>query len=81
MRRYRVAANYIQLTEHNNNKGVTMYIDGRPKASGNVAGFVNSTRPLTTNKQLNCKFGGHEEHCIFVCATKTILRGEELLIG
>ena len=43
MRRYGVAANYIQLAEHNKNKGVTMYIDGRPKASGNVAGFINST--------------------------------------
>ena len=43
MRRYGVATNYIQLAEHNKNKGATMYIDGRPKASGNVVGFVNST--------------------------------------
>ena len=57
-----------------------MYIDGRPKASRNVAGFINSTRPVTTTKKLNCKFEGCEEHHIFVCATKKILPGEELLI-
>ena len=80
MRRYKVVANYIQLVEHNKNQGVTMYIDGRPKASRKVVGFVNSTRPVTTTKQPNCKFEGHEEHRIFVCATKTIVPGEELLI-
>ena len=57
-----------------------MYIDGRPKASENVVGFINSTRPVTPTKQLNCEFEGHEEHRIFVCATKTILSSEELLI-
>jgi hypothetical protein len=41
--RYRVAANYIQLVDNNQNKGETMYIDGRPKASGNIVGFINST--------------------------------------
>ena len=81
MRRYGVVANYIQLAEHNKNKGATMYIDGRQKASGNVVGFINSTRSVTTTKKLNCEFEGHEEHCIFVCATKTILPGEELLIN
>ena len=57
-----------------------MYIDGRPKASENVDGFVNSTRLVKETKKLNCEFEGHEEHRIFVCATKTILPGEELLI-
>ena len=57
-----------------------MYIDGRPKASKNVVGFVNSTWPVTTNKQPNCEFEGRKEHRIFVCARKTILPGEELLI-
>ena len=56
MRRYGVATNYIQLEEHNKNKGATMYIDGRPKASRKVVGFVNSTRPVTTTKLLNCEF-------------------------
>ena len=60
MRRYEVAANYIQLAEHNKNKGATMYIDGRPKASKNVVGFVNSTRPVTATKQPNCEFEGRE---------------------
>ena len=69
MRRYRVSANYIKLEEHNKNRGVTMYIDGRQKASGNTVGFVNSTWPVTGTKKLNCEFEGCEEHRIFVCAT------------
>ena len=80
MRRYGVFTNYIQLAEHNKNKGATMYIDGRPKVSKNIAGYINSTRPVTTTKQPNCEFEGHEENRIFVCETKTILPGEELLI-
>jgi hypothetical protein len=43
MRIYRVAANYIQLKDNDGIKGGSMYIDGRPKASGNIAGFINST--------------------------------------
>jgi hypothetical protein len=43
MWRYRVATNYIQVVDNNQNKGATMYIDGRPKASGNILGFINST--------------------------------------
>ena len=27
-----------------------MYIDGRPKTLGTIAGFINSTQPRTTNK-------------------------------
>ena len=60
MRRYGVATNYIQLEEHNKNKRETMYIDGRPKAFGNVVGFVNSTRLVTATKQSNCEFEGRE---------------------
>jgi hypothetical protein len=43
MQRYEVAANYIQLLDNNQNKGAIMYIDGRPKATRNIAGFINST--------------------------------------
>jgi len=57
-----------------------MYIDRRPKASGNIAGFINSTRPGTTNKQPNCIFEGREKNRVFVCAIKLITTGEELLI-
>jgi hypothetical protein len=57
-----------------------MYIDGRPKASGNIVGFINSTRPETTTKQSNFIFEGRQGNCIFVCATKSIVAGEELLI-
>ena len=60
MRRYIVFANYIQLAEHNKNKGATMYIDGRPKVSENVVGFINSTRPVTTTKKPNFESEGHE---------------------
>ena len=57
-----------------------MYIDGRPKASRNVVGFINSTLPVKSTKQSNCAFEGREEHHIFVCATKNIIPSEELLI-
>ena len=80
MRRYKFVANYIQLLDNNQNKGATMYISGRPKASKNIAGFINSTQPGTTNKQPNHIFEGHERNCIFVCATKSVVAGEELLI-
>ena len=79
--RYGVDTNYIQLLDNNQNKGATMYIDGRPKDTGNVVGFINSTRPMPTTKKLNCIFEGCEGNRIFVCATKTIVPGEELLIN
>jgi hypothetical protein len=80
MQRYKVAANYIQLVDNNQKKGETMYIDGRPKDSRNIAGFINSTRPGTKTKQTNFIFEGREGNHIFVCATKSIVVGEELLI-
>jgi hypothetical protein len=80
MQRYRVAANYIQLVDNNQNKGATMYINGRPKAIGNIVGFINSTRLVATTKKPNFIFEGREGNRIFVCATKTIVPGEELLI-
>ena len=52
-----------------------MYIDGRSKASGNVASFINSTHPVKKTKKPNCEFERRKEHHIFVCATKTILLG------
>ena len=81
MRRYRVAANYIQLLDNTQNQGATMYIDGRPKATGNIAGFINSTRLVATIKKPNFIFEACEGNHIFVCATKTIFPGEELLIN
>jgi hypothetical protein len=80
MRRYALAANYIQLINKDKNKGATIYIDGRPKASGNIAGFINNTRPGTTNKQPNCIFEGREENRVVLCAIKKIAPGEELLV-
>jgi hypothetical protein len=43
MRRCDLAANYIQLKDNDQNKGETIYIDGRPKPMGNIGGFINST--------------------------------------
>ena len=80
MRRYGVAANYIQLLDNNQNKWATMYIDGRKKSTGNITGFINSTQPVTTTKKPNCIFEGCEGNRIFVCVTKTIVPDEELLI-
>jgi hypothetical protein len=43
MQRYALATNYIQLINNNKNKGEDIYIDGRPKYSDNIAGFINNT--------------------------------------
>jgi len=75
-----VAANYYELLDNSLNKGATVYIDGRPKASRNIAGFINSTRPGSTHKLLNFLFEGREGNHVFVCATKTIAAGEEFFI-
>lgn len=80
MRRYGVAANYLQLKDNDQNKGSTMYIDGIPKEIGNIVGFINSTWPATMNKQPNCIFEGGEGNRVFACAIKSIDIGEELLI-
>jgi hypothetical protein len=61
MQRYELVANYIQLINKDKNKGETIYIDGRPKASNNIIGLINNTQPGTTNKKPNCIFEGHEE--------------------
>jgi hypothetical protein len=70
MWKYGVAANYIQLVDNNQNKGANMYIDGRPKATGNIVGFINSTQPVAATKKPNCIFEGCEGNHIFLCATK-----------
>ena len=57
-----------------------MYMDGRPKTTGNIAGFINSTQPGSTLKQPNCIFKSREGKNFFVCAIKSIAAGEELLI-
>ena len=81
MPRYALAENYIQLKVNNKNKGETMHIDGRPKASRNTVGLIKSKRPGTTRKDLNCIFEEREGNRIFVCAVKTLTVGEELLVN
>jgi SET domain-containing protein len=80
MRRYALATNYIHLINKDKNKGETIYIDGRPKASDNIAEFINNTRTGTTKKQPNCKYEGREENQVVLCAIKKIAPGEELLV-
>ena len=80
MQTYKVATNYCQLLENSLNKGATVYIDGSPKDSGNIPGFINSTRLGSTHKLPNFLFEGRERNRVFVCATKSIAAGEELLI-
>jgi hypothetical protein len=81
MQRYGVVTNYIQLLDNNQNKGATMYIDGSPKVTGNIVGFINITRLVEIAKNLNCIFKARKGNRIFVCATKTIVPGEEFLIN
>ena len=80
MQTYGVAPNYFQLLDNSLNKGETVYTDGRPKALGNIVGFINSTRPGSTHKLPNCLFEGCEGNHVFICATKKIAASEELLI-
>ena len=75
-----MVANYIQLKDNDKNKGATIYIDGRPKEVVNIAGFINSTWTITTNKHPNCIFEGREGNCVFVCATKSITMRQYFLI-
>ena len=77
---YKVETNYCQIMDNGLNKGETMYIDGNPKALGKIIGFINNTRPGSTHKLPNFLFEGCEGNHVFVCATKSIAVGEELLI-
>jgi hypothetical protein len=80
MQRYALTANYIQLINKDKNKGATIYIDGRPKASSNITGFINNTPLETTNKQPACIYEGHEENRVVLCTIKKIAPREELLV-
>ena len=81
MHGYGLSANYIQLKDKAQNKRATLYIDRRPKITGNIVGFINSTQPGSIIKQPNCIFEGCEGNRVFVCAIKSIAAGEELLIS
>ena len=79
MRRYGLSANYIQLKDKAQNKGAMVYMDERPKTTGNIVGFINCTQPRSTLKQPNCIFESREGNRVFVCTIKSIADGEELL--
>ena len=57
-----------------------MYIDGRPKATQNIARFINDTWPTKTNKQPNSIFEEHEGNRELVCTIASIDVGKDLLI-
>ena len=76
MRRYRLYANYLQLKDMDQNKEEALYIDWMPKATRNIAGFINSTQPGYTLKQTNYIFEGCEGNRFFVCAIKSIVAKE-----
>ena len=58
-----------------------MYINGRPKSTRNIAGFINSTQPGSTLKKPNRIFESREGNHVFVCAIKSLVAGKELLIN
>ena len=67
MYRYALSPNYIQCKENDQSKMFAMYIDGRPKEKGNIAGFINSSQPVSTNKLSNCIFKAWEgNHVLYV---------------
>jgi len=73
-------ANYLQVKQ-NQNKGVSMYFDGRPKEWDNIVGFINSTQPRATNKQSNFIFKGCKGNRLFVWIIKSIVVREDFLIS
>ena len=78
---YGLSANYLELKDKDQNKGAMLYIDGRPKKTGNISGFINTTQLGSTLKQPNCIFEGCEGNRVFVCAIKSIVLGEYMLIN
>ena len=56
MRRYGLSTNYLQLKDKDQNKGAMLYVNGRPKDTGNIVGFINSTQAGSTIKKPNCIF-------------------------
>ena len=60
MHRYGLLTNYLQLKDKDQNKGETLYIDGRPKTTRNIVGLINSTQLGSTLKKPNCIFEGCE---------------------
>ena len=81
MHSYGLSTNYLLLKDKDQNKGATLYIDERPKKTRNIARFINSTQPGSTHKQPNCIFEAREGNRVFVCAIKSIVVGEQLLIN
>ena len=78
---YGLSTNYLQLKDKDQNKGATLCIYARTKDKGNIVEFINSAQPRYTLKQHNFIFEGHERNCFFLCAIKSIVPREELLIN
>jgi hypothetical protein len=80
MQIYRLSTSYNKRKESHQNKGASKYIDERPITSRNVAMFINSSHPNTTNKKKNYMFEEHKENQIMVFATRTI-SAREMFLG
>ena len=78
---YGLSANYLPLKDKDQNKGETLYIDGRPRETRNIVLFINNTQPGSTLNQTNFIFKGREGNFVFVCSIKSIAAGEVLLIN
>ena len=78
---YGLSTHYIQFKDKDQNKGAMLYINGRPKKTTNIAGFINSTQPGSTLKKPNYIFEGLEGNCVFVCDIKSIDAREDMLIN
>ena len=59
--RYILSVNNLQLKDKDQNKGEMLYIDRRPKSTGNIVGFINNTQPGSTIKKPNCILRGMKE--------------------
>ena len=81
MHKYGLLTNYIQLEDKDQNNGETLYIDEMAKKARNIVGFIKSTQPGSTVKQPNYIFEGRQGNHVFVCAIKSIVIGEEMIIN
>lgn len=80
MCRYALSENYIQCKENDQSKCLTMYIDGKPKETWNVACFIKGFWLVSTNKKLNYILEARKGNCVSIHAIKSIITLEDLLI-
>ena len=80
MHRYGLLANYLQFKDKDQNKGATLYIDRRPKATRNTVGFINNTQPRSTLNQTTAYLRGMEEIVYLYVPLKQYMEGKSCLL-